>query len=104
AFMTAASPGIVASAMLNEHYPSYAEYLTAVADALRVEYETIVAAGFVLQVDCPDLAMERHTSYADRPLEDFLAYLDENVAALNRALEGIPRERVRMHVCWGNYE
>src|SRR6185369_3047562 len=103
-FMTAASPGIVASAMLNEHYPSYEEYVTAVADALATEYRAIVDAGFVLQVDAPDLAMERHTSYADRPLADFQRLVDVNVGAINRALAGIPADRVRLHVCWGNYE
>jgi 5-methyltetrahydropteroyltriglutamate--homocysteine methyltransferase len=103
-FMTAASPGIVASAMLNEHYPSYEDYVTAVADALTTEYRYIADQGFVLQIDAPDLAMERHTSYADRPLADFLRYVDTNVAALNRALNGIPEERIRLHVCWGNYE
>ena len=103
-FMTAASPGIVAAAMLNEHYPRYDDYVVAVADALRTEYEYIVSQGFVLQLDCPDLAMERHTSFADRPLEDFLAFVDVNVEATNRAIAGILPERVRMHVCWGNYE
>ena len=103
-FMTAASPGIVAAAMLNEHYPSYEEYVFAVAEALRPEYQYIVSRGFVLQVDCPDLAMERHTSYADRPLGDFLRFVETNVSALNHALDGLPRDRVRMHVCWGNYE
>jgi 5-methyltetrahydropteroyltriglutamate--homocysteine methyltransferase len=103
-FLTAASPGIVAAAMLNEHYASHKEYVFAVADALATEYEYIVGQGFLLQVDCPDLAMERHTSYADRPLAEFLAYVDLNVAALNRALSRVPPERVRMHVCWGNYE
>ncbi len=103
-FMTAASPGIVASAMLNEHYPSYDEYVVAVADALATEYAAIVAHGYVLQIDAPDLAMERHTSYADRPLADFLRFIDTNVTALNRALRDIPEERVRLHVCWGNYE
>lgn len=103
-FMTAASPGIVASAMLNEHYGSYDEYVTAVADALAVEYRTIVDRGFVLQIDAPDLAMERHTSFADKPIADFLRYVDTNVTALNRALADIPEERVRLHVCWGNYE
>jgi len=103
-FMTAASPGIVASAMLNEYYPSYDEYVTAVADALAVEYRTIVDRGFVLQIDAPDLAMERHTSFADKPLADFLRYVDTNVTALNRALADIPEEQVRLHVCWGNYE
>ena len=103
-FMTAASPGIVAAAMLNEHYPRYEDYVVAVADALRIEYEYIVSQGFVLQLDCPDLAMERHTSFADRSLEDFLAFVDVNVGAINRAIAGILPERVRMHVCWGNYE
>src|SRR5437773_1115655 len=103
-FMTAASPGIVAAAMRNEHYPRYEDYVVAVADALRTEYEYVVSQGFVLQLDCPDLAMERHTSFADRPLEDFLAFVDVNVEAINRAIAGILPERVRMHVCWGNYE
>jgi 5-methyltetrahydropteroyltriglutamate--homocysteine methyltransferase len=103
-FMTAASPGIVAAAMLNEHYASYEEYVLAVADALRPEYRYIVSKGFVLQVDCPDLAMERHTSFADRPLAEFLRFVDTNVDALNHALDGLPADRVRMHVCWGNYE
>jgi 5-methyltetrahydropteroyltriglutamate--homocysteine methyltransferase len=103
-FMTAASPGIVASAMLNAHYGSYDEYVTAVADALATEYRTIVDRGFVLQIDAPDLAMERHTSYADRPLADFLRFVETNVTALNRALADVDEERVRLHVCWGNYE
>jgi len=103
-FMTAASPGIVAAAMPNQHYRRYEDYLLAVADALRFEYEYIVAQGFVLQVDCPDLAMERHTSFADRPLADFLDFVELNLDALDRALAGVPAARVRMHVCWGNYE
>jgi 5-methyltetrahydropteroyltriglutamate--homocysteine methyltransferase len=103
-FMTAASPGIVACALLDAHYGDYATYVTAVADALRTEYAYIADAGMLLQLDCPDLAMERHTSFADRPLDDFLAFVDTNVAALNRALAGIAPERVRLHVCWGNYE
>jgi len=103
-FMTAPSPGIIASAMLNEHYPSYGAYVMAIAEALRVEYQYVVSQGFVLQLDCPDLAMERHTSYADRPLGEFLDYVDLNVSALNHALTEVPADRVRMHVCWGNYE
>jgi 5-methyltetrahydropteroyltriglutamate--homocysteine methyltransferase len=103
-FWTAASPGIVTTVMRNAHYASDDEYLAAVADALAVEYETITARGHVLQLDCPDLAMERHTLFADRPLEDFLAFISSSVAALNRALRRVPRERVRMLVCWGNYE
>jgi 5-methyltetrahydropteroyltriglutamate--homocysteine methyltransferase len=103
-FMTAPSPGIVASVLMNEHYPSLEEYVAAVADALRPEYEYIVAQGFVLQIDAPDLAMERHTAFADRPLDDFLRFVDVAIAALDRALADVPRERVRLHVCWGNYE
>ncbi|MGO9453921.1 MAG: cobalamin-independent methionine synthase II family protein [Candidatus Binataceae bacterium] len=103
-FMTAPSPGIIASAMLNQHYKSYEDYVLALADALRTEYRHIVDSGFVLQVDAPDLAMERHTSYADRPLSDFLEYVDLNIAAVNRGIEGLPADRVRLHVCWGNYE
>jgi 5-methyltetrahydropteroyltriglutamate--homocysteine methyltransferase len=103
-FWTAPSPGIVACAMQNAHYPSLEAYVDAVADALRPEYEAVVARGHVLQIDAPDLAMERHTLFADRPLDDFLAFVDHTIAALNRALAAIPPERVRLHVCWGNYE
>lgn len=104
AFMTAPSPGIIAAAMLNEHYKSLEDYVAALADALRVEYETIVSRGFLLQIDAPDLAMERHVSYAQRPLKDFIAFADLVIAAFNRAIEKIPPDRVRLHVCWGNYE
>src|SRR5512140_3820545 len=79
-FMSAASPGIIAAAMLNEHYSCYEDYVFALAGALSVEYEHIVAQGFVLQLDCPDLAMERHTSFADRPLGDFLGFVELNIA------------------------
>jgi 5-methyltetrahydropteroyltriglutamate--homocysteine methyltransferase len=103
-FLTAPSPGIVAAAIRNEHYATEEAYLTALADALRVEYEAIVGQGLLLQLDCPDLALERHISYQDRPLADFQGFVERVVAAINRALEKVPRERVRMHVCWGNYE
>ena len=103
-FMTAPSPGIVAAAMQNAYYPDLASYVGALADALRVEYEAIVQHGLVLQVDAPDLAMERHTMFADEPLEEYLAFVDLVVDALNRALERCPPDRVRLHVCWGNYE
>jgi 5-methyltetrahydropteroyltriglutamate--homocysteine methyltransferase len=103
-FLTAPSPGIVAAAMKNEYYESEEAYLEALADALRVEYEAIVGHGFLLQLDCPDLALERHISYQDRPLAEFLGFVERVVAAINRALANVPRERVRMHVCWGNYE
>ncbi|MEO8457949.1 MAG: hypothetical protein ABI559_09070 [Chloroflexota bacterium] len=103
-FMTAASPGIVCAGMLNDHYASDDEYVTAVADALRPEYEYIISRGYTLQLDCPDLAMERHVVFANRPLAEFQAYVKRNIAAINRAIEGLPREKIRMHVCWGNYE
>jgi 5-methyltetrahydropteroyltriglutamate--homocysteine methyltransferase len=103
-FFTAPSPGIVAAAVRNEHYDTEEAYLAALARALQVEYERIVAHGFVLQLDCPDLALERHVSYQDRPLGDFLGFVERVVATLNAALVNVPRERVRMHVCWGNYE
>jgi 5-methyltetrahydropteroyltriglutamate--homocysteine methyltransferase len=103
-FMTAPSPGIVAAAMKNEYYDSFASYLAAVAAALKVEYEAIVRNGFLLQLDCPDLALERHLTYNDRPLADFLGFVEEVVEAINRAIVNVPRDQVRLHVCWGNYE
>ena len=103
-FMTAPSPGIVAAALRNDHYPDETAYLDALGAALRVEYEAIVQHGFLLQLDCPDLAMERHFSYNDRPLGDFLGFVDRVVRTINAALVNIPRDRVRLHVCWGNYE
>jgi 5-methyltetrahydropteroyltriglutamate--homocysteine methyltransferase len=103
-FWTAPSPGIVACAMQNAHYPSLEAYVDAVAAALCSEYEAIVARGHVLQIDAPDLAMERHTLFAERPLDEFLRFVEHTVAALNRALARIPAHRVRLHVCWGNYE
>jgi 5-methyltetrahydropteroyltriglutamate--homocysteine methyltransferase len=103
-FMTAASPGIVAAAMENRHYSTQAEYVRAVAAALRTEYEHIVGRGLLLQIDAPDLAMERHTSFADLPLDDFLAWVELVIDAINGALSEIDRGDVRLHVCWGNYE
>jgi 5-methyltetrahydropteroyltriglutamate--homocysteine methyltransferase len=103
-FLTAPSPGIIAAAMRNEHYATEDAYFAALGAALRVEYEAIVGEGFLLQLDCPDLALERHVSFADRPLRQFLAFAEKVVATINVAVEKIPRERVRLHVCWGNYE
>jgi 5-methyltetrahydropteroyltriglutamate--homocysteine methyltransferase len=103
-FWSAPSPGIIASAMQNDYYGSLEEYINAVADALRTEYEAIAARGHILQIDAPDLAMERHRLFADRPLADFLGFVDLTVVALNRALANIAPGRVRLHVCWGNYE
>jgi 5-methyltetrahydropteroyltriglutamate--homocysteine methyltransferase len=104
AFVTAPSPGIVAAGIPNEFYDSPRAYLDALAEALRVEYETIVQQGFLLQLDCPDLALERHVSYADRPVAEFVGFVESVVEAINRSLRNIPPERVRLHVCWGNYE
>ena len=103
-FMTAASPGIVASAMENRFYPSREEYVRAVAAALASEYRFIVDQGLLLQIDAPDLAMERHTLFADSPLSEFLDWVALVIDATNDALSGIDPSRVRLHVCWGNYE
>jgi 5-methyltetrahydropteroyltriglutamate--homocysteine methyltransferase len=103
-FMTAPSPGLLARAILNEHYDSEAAYLAALGAALQIEYEAIARRGFVLQLDCPDLALERHLSFWDRPLSEFLGFVERVVATINTALQNVPRDRVRMHVCWGNYE
>ncbi len=104
AFMNAPSPGIVAAAVKNEHYDTTDNYLRALADALRVEYQAIVNAGFVLQIDAPDLALERHISFKDKPLREFQGFVESVVAAINHALTGLPADRVRLHVCWGNCE
>ena len=103
-FMTAPSPGIVAAAMRNDFYPTEMEYLTALGKALQVEYEAIVRHGYLLQLDCPDLAMERHYTWHEKPLGEFLGFVDRVVETINGALVNIPRDKVRLHVCWGNYE
>ena len=103
-FMTAASPGIVALTLANRYYDSHEGYVFALAEELRKEYEIIVANGLILQVDCPDLAMERHVSYQDEPLSSFRELVTLHIRAINHALAGIPRDRVRLHVCWGNSE
>jgi 5-methyltetrahydropteroyltriglutamate--homocysteine methyltransferase len=104
AFMNAPSPGIIALFQPNEYYPSLDEYLDAIGEAMKTEYEAIVAAGFQLQIDAPDLAMGRHIMYRDRPDEEFVAAAARHVEAINRALRDIPAERARLHLCWGNYE
>ena len=104
AFMTAASPGVISLFFRNDHYRSESAYLAAISDAMRPEYEAIVAAGFDLQIDCPDLAMGRHIQYANLEVSEFRKRAAEHVEALNGALANIPAERVRMHLCWGNYE
>ena len=103
-FMNAPSPGIVAAAIKNQHYDTDLKYLQALGDALRIEYETIVRAGFVLQIDAPDLALERHISFKDKPLSVFLEFVENVVVVINVALKNIPPDRVRLHVCWGNSE
>jgi len=103
-FMTACSPGIVASAMENRFYATRTDYVRAVADALRVEYRAIVDRGLLLQIDAPDLALERHTLFGHRPLSEFLEWVEVVIGAINAALEGIDPNQVRLHVCWGNYE
>jgi 5-methyltetrahydropteroyltriglutamate--homocysteine methyltransferase len=102
--MNAASPGVIALFFRNDFYPTREQYVYAIAEAMRVEYEAIAAAGLLLQIDCPDLAMGRHIQFADRSLEEFRAEARLNVEALNHATAGIAPERMRIHVCWGNYE
>ncbi len=104
AFMNAASPGVIAVFQPNEYYTSEDSYLSALVDVMKVEYERITAAGILLQVDCPDLAMGRHIRFRDEDTASFRRAAERQVAALNAALEDIPAERVRMHLCWGNYE
>jgi 5-methyltetrahydropteroyltriglutamate--homocysteine methyltransferase len=103
-FMTAASPGLVPVFQTNRHYPSHEAYVEAIAAAMQEEYEAIVAAGFVLQLDCPDLAMARHTSFQELSEPDFLKRAEFHVEALNHALRNVPADRARIHICWGNYE
>ena len=103
-FLNAASPGVISLFQPNRHYPSQDAYLEALAAIVRAEYEAIHAAGFVIQLDCPDLAMGRHTMYADESDADFVAHAAAQVEALNHALATIPAEAARLHLCWGNYE
>ena len=103
-FMSAPSPGILATAVRNEHYDTLANYLAALGHALQVEYEAIVKNGLLLQIDAPDLALERHITYKDKPVAAFVAFVEQVVAAINHAVRNIPRDRVRLHVCWGNSE
>jgi len=101
-FMTAAAPGFVATAMINQHYDSHEAYVFALAKALKPEFEAIVAKGFLLQIDAPDMGMERQGMFQDKSLPEFLSTLEMHIAALNEALENVPRDMVRFHACWGN--
>jgi 5-methyltetrahydropteroyltriglutamate--homocysteine methyltransferase len=104
AFLNAASPGVIAIFQPNEYYKTLDEYLEAAAEALRIEYEAIVAAGFLVQIDAPDLGMGRHTIYRDASVGEYLARAARHVEVLNHALRNVPASRLRMHCCWGNYE
>jgi len=103
-FMNAASPGVISLFLQNDHYPTRDAYLAALADAMREEYETIVASGLDLQLDCPDLALSRHMLFADLSDAEFLKIAASHVEALNHALANVPADKVRIHICWGNYE
>jgi 5-methyltetrahydropteroyltriglutamate--homocysteine methyltransferase len=103
-FMNAASPGVISLFLQNDHYKTRDAYLAALADAMKEEYETIVAAGLDLQLDCPDLALSRHMLFNDLSDAEFLKIAGAHVEALNHALRDVPQDRVRIHICWGNYE
>ncbi len=104
AFLNAASPGVIALFFRNDHYATREEYVFAIAEAMRVEYEAVTGAGVLVQIDCPDLAMGRHIQFADRDLASFRREAQLNIEALNHATRNIDPELLRMHVCWGNYE
>ena len=103
-FMSAPSPGILATAVKNEHYHTLDAYLAALGRALQVEYEAIARHGFLLQIDAPDLALERHITYKDEPVALFVDFVERVVATINAAIANVPRHQVRLHVCWGNSE
>ena len=103
-FMNAASPGVISLFLQNSHYKTREAYLAALADVMKTEYETIVASGLDLQLDCPDLALSRHMLFMDMSDDEFLKIAQTHVDALNHALSDIPAEKVRLHICWGNYE
>jgi len=103
-FMSAASPGVISLFFRDDHYGSHEAYLFAIADAMRQEYETVARAGFVLQLDCPDLAMGRHIQFAELSLDEFRKMARLHIAALDHAVANVPPEQLRLHLCWGNYE
>ena len=103
-FMNAASPGVISLFLQNDFYPTREAYLEALANAMKAEYETIVASGLDLQLDCPDLALSRHMLFNDLSDEEFIKVANSHVEALNYALSDVPAEKVRVHICWGNYE
>ncbi|MBI3801266.1 MAG: cobalamin-independent methionine synthase II family protein [Deltaproteobacteria bacterium] len=103
-FLSAASPGVISLFLKNDYYPNHEAYVTALAEAMKEEYDAIHQAGFLLQVDCPDLAMGRHIQFASASLEEFRRNVELHIEVLNHALADIPPERMRLHLCWGNYE
>jgi len=104
AFMNAASPGVISAFQSNRYYPTHDAYVDAIVAAMKPEYDAVVAAGFILQLDCPDLAMARHTGFQELGEAEFLARAEYQVEALNHAVRDIPADRMRLHICWGNYE
>ncbi len=103
-FFAEPSPGIIATTMLNAYYPTYEAYLDAIAREMHYEYKSVVDAGLILQIDAPDLAMERVLLFQDKSEKEFVKIIEQHIAALNKALHGLPRDRVRLHICWGNWE
>ena len=103
-FMNAASPGVISLFLQNDYYKTREAYLAALAEAMKAEYETIVASGLDLQLDCPDLALSRHMLFTDLSDDEFVKIAQSHVEALNHALCDVPAEKVRIHICWGNYE
>jgi 5-methyltetrahydropteroyltriglutamate--homocysteine methyltransferase len=103
-FMTAAAPGIIATTMLNAYFDTYDKYVLAVAEEIRKEYEYIVSRGLILQLDAPDLAMERTFLFQDKSVAEFVKVVELHIEAVNRAVKNIPAEKVRLHICWGNYD
>jgi 5-methyltetrahydropteroyltriglutamate--homocysteine methyltransferase len=103
-FLTAASPGIISSFLRNQYYPTHEAYIEALATALTPEYEAIAVAGFILQIDCPDLAMSRHTGFQELTEAEFLKRAEFHIETLNHALACVPADQIRLHLCWGNYE
>jgi 5-methyltetrahydropteroyltriglutamate--homocysteine methyltransferase len=104
AFMSAASPGVISLFLPNQHYTTHDEYLSALADAMKTEYDAIHQAGFVLQIDCPDLAMGRHIQFGAETVQEFRNNIERHIEALNHATRDIPEDSLRMHLCWGNYD
>ncbi|MBS1255000.1 MAG: 2-hydroxypropyl-CoM lyase [Deltaproteobacteria bacterium] len=104
AFMNAASPGVIALFQPNQYYTDHKSYLYALAEAMKVEYEGIAKAGFLIQIDSPDLALGRHVMFKDKSDQEFISMIELHIEALNHALENIPAEQIRLHVCWGNYQ